>query len=53
MVDKKAMLVWCDSVQKTWEPVECAPRSLRPRIPEAFLATAIRYIRALCEEQGD
>lgn len=49
-MDKKEILYWCDSVENTWKPREDVPRGENPQlIPESFLATAIRYLRALCD----
>jgi hypothetical protein len=51
-MNKKEILYWCDSVENTWKPREDVPRGENPLlIPESFLATAIRYLRALCECQ--
>jgi hypothetical protein len=50
--DKDKILHWCDSVQKTWNPREELSKDERPiLVPEQFLATSIRYLRALCEEE--
>jgi hypothetical protein len=48
-VDKKGMLKWCDSIEETFQPSEKFSPSPQ-KIPEMFIATAIRYIRALCAE---
>ncbi len=49
-MNKKEILYWCDSVENTWKPREDVPRGENPQlIPESFLATAIRYLRELCD----
>ncbi len=52
-IDKKGILHWCDSVEKEFHPRELHEfmRGEKPLlIEEQFLATSIRYLRALCEE---
>ena len=51
-INKKAMLHWCDSVEETWHPREQFTKDSF-RIPEQFLAAAIRYLRAACAELPD
>lgn len=48
-INKKAILFWCDSVESTWSPREGMKVDNPKQVPEQFLATAIRYLRALCE----
>ena len=51
-IDKKGILHWCDSVEKEFNPREHVPREIMVKmLPEQFLATSIRYLRALCEEK--
>lgn len=51
-IDKEEILHWCDSVEETWKPREVVPRGEKPLlIPESFLATSIRYLRALCDHK--
>ena len=53
-IDKKAILYWCDSVEKQFHPreLEQLMRGEKPLlIEEQFLATSIRYLRALCDER--
>jgi len=53
-VDKKGILRWCDSVEKQFRPreLEQLMRGEKPLlIEEQFLATSIRYLRALCDEE--
>ena len=50
--DRDGIIHWCDSVEETFHPRELSdiPRGEKPRmISEAFLATAIRYLRGACE----
>lgn len=50
-INKDDMLSWCDSVENTWSPKENVDFKEQKQIPEQFLATAIRYLRALCKEE--
>jgi hypothetical protein len=53
-LNKKAILHWCDSVSNEFHPRELHQlmRGEKPLlIEEQFLATAISYLRALCEEK--
>ena len=53
-IDKKAILYWCNSVEKQFHPreLEQLMRGEKPLlIEEQFLATSIRYLRALCDEE--
>lgn len=53
-IDKKAILYWCDSVEKQFHPreLDVIPRGEKPKlIEEQFLATSIRYLRAVCLEE--
>ncbi len=49
---KKGILDWCSSVEETFQPREhLLPKGEKSKqIPEQFLATAIRYLRAACSE---
>jgi hypothetical protein len=52
-IDKKGILYWCDSVEKEFNPREHVPREIMVKmLPEQFLATSIRYLRALCQEDN-
>ena len=49
----RRILNWCDSIDLQFDPRELdnIPRGESPRlIEEQFLATAIRYLRAMCEK---
>jgi hypothetical protein len=49
-VYKKGILDWCSSVEETFQPRENLTRAEDAKqIPEQFLATAIRYLRAVCK----
>ena len=51
-IDREGILKWCDSVEKQFQPREVVPRGEVPKvIEEQFLATGIRYLRALCGEE--
>lgn len=51
---KNGLLYWCDSIEKQFKPREIVPRGENPTmISEEFLATAIKYIRALCKDDED
>ena len=51
-INKEGILRWCDSVEKELNPREHVPREVMVKmISEQFLATSIRYLRALCEEK--
>jgi hypothetical protein len=52
-IDLNEILCWCDSIQDTWNPKEEISQNTHPMlIPEQFLSTAIRYLRAVCVEQN-
>lgn len=54
MIDKEGILHWCNSVEEQFHPREPheITRGEKPRlIEEQFLATGIRYLKALCEEE--
>lgn len=51
-INREGILKWCDSVEKEFQPREEVPRGEVPKvIQEQFLATSIRYLRALCDEE--
>jgi len=53
-IDREGIMKWCDSVEKQFHPREIH-QIMRGEIPqkidEQFLATSLRYLRALCEEK--
>lgn len=53
-IDREAIVKWCDSVEKEFHPRELH-QLMRGEIPllieEQFLATSLRYLRALCSEE--
>ena len=52
-VDTSGMRHWCDSIEAACTPREIMdiPSGETPvQLPEQFLATAIRYLRATCED---
>lgn len=54
MVNKKDKLYWAASVDETFNAREIVPDNEKARqIPEQFLATAIKYLRALCKDIPD
>lgn len=49
---REGILHWCDSVEKEFQPREEVSRGeVSKVIQEQFLATSIRYLRALCGEK--
>jgi len=53
-IDREGILHWCDSVEKEFQPRELhqiMKGEVPKQIPEQFLATSIRYLRALCGEE--
>jgi len=49
IIDKKAILHWCDSVEKEFESLNVVIGGDKI-VPKKFLDTSIQYLRALCEE---
>jgi len=49
-IDKKAILYWCDSVEKEFESLNTVIGGDKI-VPKKFLDTSIQYLRALCEEK--
>jgi hypothetical protein len=49
-IDKKAILYWCDSVEKEFESLNVVIGGDKI-VPKKFLDTSIQYLRALCEEE--
>ena len=49
-IDKKAILYWCDSVEKEFESLNAVIGGDKI-VPKKFLDTSIQYLRALCEEE--
>lgn len=48
----KSILHWCDSVENTFHPRREIPRGEYPKlISEAFLATALEYLRFVCKDE--
>jgi len=53
-IDREGILHWCDSVEKEFQPRELhqiMKGEVPKQIPEQFIATSIRYLRALCGEK--
>jgi len=53
-INKEGIIKWCDSVEKEFHPRELhqiTKGEIPQRIEEQFLATSLRYLRALCEEK--
>lgn len=54
MIYKKGILDWCSSVERTFQPREDVPKNENSKqIPEQFLATTLRFLRAACAELPD
>jgi len=51
-IDKKAILYWCDSVEKEFESLNAVIGGDKI-VPKKFLDTSIQYLRALCEEKEE
>lgn len=53
-INKEEILKWCDSVEREFHPRELhqiVKGKIPNKIEEQFLATSIRYLRALCGEE--
>jgi len=49
-IDKKAILNWCDTVEKEFESLNVVIGGDKI-VPRKFLDTSIQYLRALCNEE--
>jgi hypothetical protein len=49
-IDKKAILNWCDSVEKEFESLNVVIGGDKI-VPRKFLDASIQYLRALCNEE--
>lgn len=51
MINKSEIIKWVDSIEKEFSPREnVAHGEIGKNIPEQFLATSLRYLKALCAE---
>jgi hypothetical protein len=51
MINKSEIIKWVDSIEKEFSPREnVAHGEIVKNIPEQFLATSLRYLKALCAE---
>ena len=51
MVSVEGIRHWCKSIKEVYDPQETIQRGRAPRmVPETFLACAIRYLEACCDD---